>query len=238
MSVNAEFHGMCNAMLKFGNCNRKDSCFFVKKHKESLALHNKLKSEGKCVWCALGHCKKCTLPPKKTKPAKKVDSEGWQIVGTQAEEIKPKPEKPISEKLIDWLEAIKKGDDIPMPEFEGQVKFSYDGKTIVFIKGKGFVIKTKTIVEVQEIDTKSVPISLADAWKTPSNQIYTKEQEEIKSLLVQEDQEKSSPMIFSEPSSDNEEDEEESAYWKNHQEVGKQALEPQEEPDEVWNSFE
>ena len=234
MPVNPSLKGLCNVTIKYGICKRGKECFFAPSHEKALAMHLKFKNEGKCVWCELGHCKKCHVPKKK--PAEKsikVDSEGWQIVGKKI------PDKPIEEQLLDWLRLIKQGEEVDMPKFEGKIKFSFEDKNYVFIQGKGFVVKTKTIVEIKELNIKDIPISVSDAWRSPSDTIYSAERQEIEKLLNQkEDDDENVPFIESIPVSEDENDEEETKYWNSMQEIGQEAKKNiYQEFSDVWEEF-
>ena len=225
-----ELRGLCNGILKYGECPHGSECFYVGSHPKALEMHLKFKRDNKCVWCALGHCKRCHQP--KPKPVKcKVDSDGWQIVGPQK---KLTPVKPIEVQLIDWLKAIKEGAEAEMPKFEGKIKFSFEDKTYVFLQGKGFVVKTKTIVNLEEIPVRDVPVPVSDAWKEPVNTIYSKERQEISQLLNQEEEE--TPVVSAPANeSEDESEDDEKNYWNSMQEVGKKAI--YQECDDVWDSF-
>lgn len=229
MPVNPNLKGLCNVTLKYGSCKRGKECFFASSHEKAHTMHLNFKSEGKCAWCELGHCKNCNIPKKKpVEKSNKVDKEGWQIVGKKI------PDKPIEEQLVDWLRSIKQGKEVDMPKFEGKIKFSFEDKNYVFVQGKGFVVKTKTIVEIEELDIRDVPISVSDAWRSPSGTIYSAERQEIEQLLQQNDDDEEVPTIESVSVSEDE-DEDEENYWNTVQEVGKKAI--YEEAVDVWDEF-
>lgn len=224
---------ICNNTFKFGNCKFGNECKFKQHHEKSLKMHIEYKNSGKCVYCALKQCTRCNTKKQKV-PKTVTGKDGWTTVKPSKKEVVI--EQTVEEKLFNWLQNIHKGIESPMPIFEGNIKISFEDKTIVFTKNKGFVIRQKTTYTVEEIDTNCKPAPLSLVWKDPSSQIYNPESER-KEKEVKEVQELLEKItVLSSPElSDTEHEELE--HDRGHYNIGWNQKNPDENVDEVWNSF-
>ena len=168
---------LCNNTVKYGKCNHGENCNFKSFHFESVKKHRKLKEENKCAWCFLGHCSpaNCKIVPNEKK--KKVivkDEEGF---------ITPKPVEPeltLEEKLLLWLKNTSNGIYGKMPKITEDKVLNINDKKVIFSEGKGFIIRQKTTLTIEQIKIGNKPTPMSLAWKEPPSEVY---EHDLKTLL-------------------------------------------------------